>query len=50
MNYNVDTVLGWFGDLIFENIVRAFFFHLDFSYCMVYPFDFFERSINKIGS
>ncbi len=28
MNDNVDTVLEWFGDLIFKNIVRAFFFHL----------------------
>jgi hypothetical protein len=47
---HADTVLRWFGDLIFKNIVCVFFFHLDFSYCMVYSFDFFERSINKIGS
>jgi hypothetical protein len=35
---------GWFGILIFKDIAQVFFFHLDFSYCMVYPFDFFERS------
>jgi len=46
---NVDTILECFGDLIFKNIVHAFFFHLDFSYCTIYPFDFFKRPINKIG-